>query len=147
MAYKQLVLTWLMIAAQLCVVVVGHGRVVICHDATGESHIELVSDASCSALVDGVCEQVVEYQSDKRPGLCADTGCEDELLGFSYTLANSRKVYLNRAMADVSFSFYAQQRSSAFDNKCVEKCSYMNIYESLGNSSGLLVLRSTVLVL
>ncbi len=92
---KQLAMACLLIAAQLCVVVFGHGRVVICRDDGGPTHIELVRQESCSVR-DGVAWDRVAGSFDEALGggsswVQCTISCVDEVFGLTYTLASARR--------------------------------------------------------
>jgi hypothetical protein len=89
---------WALIAAQLLVVVLGHGRVMVCHDESGASHIELfgdtpieLSDATSST---DLCGLITYAKSKSTSGVCSDVPCEDELFGLVFTLSQSRTIGL-----------------------------------------------------
>lgn len=85
-------LTWVLICAQSLVLVLGHGRVVVCHDEGGSTHIEIVDEESCSTRVDEGCGDSVAAQGATSlvSTLCSDTSCVDEPLGITATLSNTR---------------------------------------------------------
>lgn len=85
-------IAWALICAQTLVFVLGHGRVVVCHDEGGTSHIEIVDEDSCSTLVTDGCSQSVASQVEIQQiqSLCSDTSCVDEPLGILATTSNTR---------------------------------------------------------
>lgn len=87
-------IAWALICAQALVLVFGHGRVVVCHDEGGTSHIELVDEESCSTQATEGCSQPVATQGKAQQitTLCSDTSCVDEPLGITATISNTRKM-------------------------------------------------------
>lgn len=85
-------IAWALICAQTLVLVLGHGRIVVCHDEGGTSHIEIVDEDSCSTLVTDGCSQSATSQSEIQQiqSLCSDTSCVDEPLGILATMSNTR---------------------------------------------------------
>jgi len=87
---------WALIAAQLLVVVLGHGRVVVCHDESGASHIELFGDKQGdiknTTNPEDLCGLITGATSSPASGLCSDVPCEDELFGFVFTLSQPRSI-------------------------------------------------------
>tara|TARA_R110002096_G_scaffold344921_7_gene538193 strand:- start:155153 stop:155650 length:498 start_codon:yes stop_codon:yes gene_type:complete len=80
-------MTWVLIAAQACVLAVGYGRVVMCYDDNGTSHIEIVDEKSCSPRVDEGCTQPVSTQTDVQTLTdCSEFACVDEPFGLLATL-------------------------------------------------------------
>jgi len=96
---RHTVFAWLLIIAQMMVIVVGHGRVVVCHDDNGSTHIELVSEGSCGSDADDGCDQVVNQTSNALASVCSQTPCVDELYGHVVPLSNVRRA---GALAHVS---------------------------------------------
>ncbi len=82
------VFAWLLIIAQTMVIVVGHGRVVVCYDDNGSTHIELVSEGSCGGDVDDGCDLVVNESSNALASVCSQMPCVDELYGQVVSLSN-----------------------------------------------------------
>lgn len=85
-------IAWALICTQSIVLVLGHGRVVVCHDEGGSSHIEIVDEDSCSTQATEGCNQSVTSQGEAQQitTLCSDTSCVDEPLGITATLSNTR---------------------------------------------------------
>jgi len=95
---KQLAMTCLLIAAQLCVIVFGHGRVVICRDDGGPTHIELVRQESCSVRDDAAWDRVAGSFDEafgealgEASWVQCTISCVDEVFGLTYTLASARR--------------------------------------------------------
>jgi hypothetical protein len=85
-------ITWAILFAQTFVLVLGHGRIVVCHDEGGTSHIEIVDEDSCSILVPDGCRQTADSSDESRQvsPLCSDSSCFDEPLGIPATLSGVR---------------------------------------------------------
>ena len=86
---KHSIVSLALVFAQLAVIVLGHGRVVVCHDENGSSHIELVGEDVCSNSDSQSCEQPVFQQDDGRTGTCSGSNCIDEIYSLESVLAGS----------------------------------------------------------
>lgn len=89
--HLHLALAWTLILAQLTLLGFAYGRVVICHDATGPSHIELVNDNSCSASNSEACAQPANTSAPSASSSCAQTDCTDQVFTISATVQSLRK--------------------------------------------------------
>jgi len=85
-------LTWAIIFAQVFIFVIGHGRVVLCHEASGSSHIELVDRESCSTDIRDGCNEIASNQSGVPSEDYSGSSCVDELFQIVAALSNKRKV-------------------------------------------------------
>ena len=85
---------WAIIVAQLLVLVVGHGRIVVCFDEKGSSHIELVTEESCLAGADDAYSQSAYGIWDTQMGAGSSTSCVDELVGLPATFTGTRYVFV-----------------------------------------------------
>lgn len=85
-------IAWVLIFAQSLLLVLGHGRIVVCHEDDGTSHIEIVDENSCSTLVTDGCSQPVDSQNEIQQisSSCSDTSCTDVPLGITATISNAR---------------------------------------------------------
>ncbi len=90
-AINHSVLAWVLIMTQLVVGVLGHGRVVVCIENDGSSHIELVGEVSSSSTEDDHCGVSVGGLADGVSSVCSEMPCDDELLELAYTLSNTRR--------------------------------------------------------
>ena len=85
-------IAWVLICTQSLLLVLGHGRIVVCHEVDGTSHIEIVDEDSCSTLVTDGCSQPVDAQDEiqRVSSLCSETSCTDVPLGITATISNAR---------------------------------------------------------
>src|SRR5690606_28474379 len=83
--------TWTVLLAQTLVLVLGHGRVVVCHDENGSSHIELVNEDACKLSIEEPCAQDVKLSDAKQWNQCSGAECVDELFEVSGTLRSARE--------------------------------------------------------
>jgi len=97
-AVKHSVLAWALIAAQLLVVGLSQGRMVVCHKANGSSHIELVGDTAADHMLD---EQLVSSSFQGVVSRCSDGACVDEMLPLGLTITRSRVIELGHALGVV----------------------------------------------
>ena len=79
-----------MIFAQLTLGVFGHGRVVVCREDGGQSHIELIHDDDSAIGSDDHCARSSTKSATLQSGICSGTPCVDELLSFTF-LAPARR--------------------------------------------------------
>lgn len=145
--YKHLLLAWALIAAQLFVVVIGHGRIVICHDEGGSTHIELVGEDSCSVNDATSCGLGDELNNSSTQRLCAETSCEDELYGLTYTLAGSRRIG-QRASADfAATNSFVLMSPLISTSPTVATNQAFGVFDSIALRECRLAHRATVLIL
>lgn len=85
-------IAWALICTQSLLLVLGHGRIVVCHEDGGTSHVEIVGEDSCSILVTDGCSQPVASQDEIQQisSPCSDTSCTDVPLGITATISNAR---------------------------------------------------------
>lgn len=95
---KHSVFAWALIAAQLLVVGLSQGRMIVCHKANGSSHIELVGDASVEMVLEG---QGVTNSIQGVVSQCSDGACIDEMLPVGLTTTRLRVVELGHALGVV----------------------------------------------
>lgn len=81
----------MIIIAQLLVLVIGHGHVVVCYDESGSSHIELVNEESCKAGQVDPCSQSIDTNDHIQWSHCSSSSCVDELFEVLVTLRSDRK--------------------------------------------------------
>ena len=85
---KQPWLVWLLIFAQMTLGTLGYGRVILCNDQSGRSHIQIVrssSHASHTAQPDHFtsrCQQPAHQASNASARHCTNSRCVDEALSF-----------------------------------------------------------------
>jgi|GEM_PF-5642560 len=89
-AHTQKRLTWAIIFAQVFILVFGHGRVILCHEASGSSHIEFFETESCSSTDQDGCTQNSSNQNNQSVS-CSGSSCVDELFQVNATLSTSRR--------------------------------------------------------
>ncbi len=145
--YKQLVLAWALIAAQLFVVVIGHGRIMICHDEGGSTHVELIGEDSCGVNDAAPCGLGDDPDSLSTQRLCAETSCEDELYGLTYTLSSSRRIGQRVSTDFVPTNVIATLSSSMDTDSLIAMGQSTGLIDSVARSGCRLAIRTTVLVL
>lgn len=94
---KQSWLAWVLISAQMILGAIGYGRVVVCNDAGGPSHIELVRGEFVShdaeqKLTSESCVQIVYQIANAGFGHCAGKQCVDQVLRLTCTINTQRKI-------------------------------------------------------
>ncbi len=94
-------LAWALIVAQLLVVGLSQGQMVICHKANGSSHIELVGEYVTEAVRAGVCELPDATSPQAKLSSCSDAPCVDELLSVGYTIVRVRDIEHGHALGVV----------------------------------------------
>ncbi len=94
-------LAWVLIVAQLLVVGLSHGQMVICHKANGSSHIELVGEYVPELIGVGVCDQPGVDRVQAVLSSCSDAPCVDELLSVGYTILRVRDIEQGHALGIV----------------------------------------------
>ena len=90
-------LAWVLIVTQMTFGAFGYGRVIVCNDDEGQSHVELALATSLSRLVDTTavhkgCDQLVSKLVDTNSTHCTSTQCVDEVLSFTFTINTPRKI-------------------------------------------------------
>tara|TARA_R110002073_G_scaffold118918_1_gene258667 strand:+ start:577048 stop:577488 length:441 start_codon:yes stop_codon:yes gene_type:complete len=137
-------LTWAIILAQVFVLVIGHGRVVLCHDDTGTSHIELVKSDSCSSVERNECSNVTESQHSSISPSCSGTTCEDELFLIQGMLAAKWDVHFDTDQVEHSYAAALQSPSLMRSDTAVVSANIDHVYLLIALHESI---RSTVLVL
>ncbi len=94
-------LAWALIVAQLLVVGLSQGQMVICHKANGASHIELVGEYVPEFIGVGVCDQPGVDRVQAILSSCSDAPCVDELLSVGYTILRVRDIEQGHALGIV----------------------------------------------
>ncbi len=95
------VLSWALIVAQLLVVGLSQGQVVICHKANGSSHIELIGEYVSETFSGSVCEVPGVSSPDAVLSSCSDVPCVDELLSVEHTIVRVRDIEHGHALGIV----------------------------------------------
>lgn len=137
-------LTWAIIFAQVFILVIGHGRVVLCHDDAGTSHIELVKSDSCSSIERTDCSNIAESQHRSTSPSCSGTTCDDELFLIQGVLASKWDFHFDTDQVEHSYAADCQSPSLMQSDSIVvgasldDVCLLIALHESI---------RSTVLVL
>lgn len=90
-------LAWVLISVQMTFGAFGYGRVIVCNDQDGPSHIELVhgeslSHANENGSVAKGCGQVTSPNAIVVSTHCSGTSCDDQVLSFAYTIITPRKI-------------------------------------------------------
>ncbi len=94
-------LAWALIIAQLLVVGLSQGQVVICHKANGSSHIELIGEYVSETIGGSVCDAPNANSPDAVLNNCSDVPCVDELLSAEYTIIRVRDIEHGHALGIV----------------------------------------------
>ena len=97
---KHSVLAWALIVTQLAFCVIGQGRVVVCHDEGGPSHIEFVHGDQSSSVSQDNCGQAPLSQDGVAQSICTGSPCVDETISFTSTI-NTRRMKVIDSLTDV----------------------------------------------
>jgi hypothetical protein len=93
-------LAWVLIVTQLAFCVVGQGRVVVCHDEGGPSHIEFIHTDRSSSVSQDNCGQAPLSQDGVAQSVCTGSPCVDEAISFTFTV-NSRRMTTINSLTDL----------------------------------------------
>ncbi|MDF1869768.1 MAG: hypothetical protein P1U30_05200 [Phycisphaerales bacterium] len=88
-------LTWAILISQAIMLLIGQGRVILCHDDSGSTHIEFTSNESCSTTQSEGCNQIASVNEGFQSQECSGTTCVDELLTLNATPSTLRKANLD----------------------------------------------------
>ncbi|MBL4699275.1 MAG: hypothetical protein JKX70_10625 [Phycisphaerales bacterium] len=97
---KHSALAWVLIVTQLAFCVVGQGRVVVCHDESGPSHIEFIHGDRSSSISQDNCGQAPLSQDGVAQSICTGSPCVDEAISFAFTV-NSRRMTAIDSLTDL----------------------------------------------
>jgi len=91
---KNSALAWALIFAQLFVITLSQGRMVVCHQANGSSHIELVNDILSDLSGIDSAEHQFSISQNSAFSSCSDGPCVDELFTAAITVIRPRLIEL-----------------------------------------------------
>ncbi len=89
---KNSTLAWALIFAQLFLITLSQGRMVVCHKANGSSHIELINDLSPDFNEINETNHVLNWSPTPALNGCSDGPCVDELLTVAVSVLRPRHI-------------------------------------------------------
>ena len=89
---KNSALSWALIFAQLFMITLSQGRMVVCHKANGSSHIELINDLSPDFTEINEIEHLLDWSPTPAFNGCSDGPCVDELLTVAVSVLRPRHI-------------------------------------------------------
>ncbi len=93
--FKHSALVWALIVTQMAFSVIGHGRVVVCHDDGGPSHIKLIQSSTQAGFTDDLSCVTAVGQTSSDSSSCTGTICVDEVLSLTFTFNTRRDMNLD----------------------------------------------------